>query len=137
MPSKTGGESSLYSASFVPSETETARSIAPHHNNQINEIVNVGQSPSGPTLHWDAPVQTERTDTCLGRLYVSRVCVQAVHNVVVTGPQGGGEPTVPAADVNDQPTWATGCCQDIVGDLMLRRRGSAGCPRLEQLELSQ
>ena len=51
MPSKTGGESSLYSASFVPSETETARSIVPHHNDQISEIVDVGQSPSGPTLH--------------------------------------------------------------------------------------
>ena len=70
-------------------------------DDQVDEVVDVGQPAARELLDGHFAVQPKRPDVLAGRVDVARVRVEALDEVAVAGPQGGRQLPSP------QPTWTT------------------------------
>ena len=72
-------------------------------NDQIDEVVHVWQVFAVPALDRNFTVEAQRLNVSTGRCHVLSLGIEAVDTVTGIGSQRGGESTVAATDVNDQP----------------------------------
>ncbi len=94
---------------------------------QVDEVVGVGQAFAAPRLDGDVAVQAERADVHACLFDVGGVGVETVDEITVVRPQRGRQPAVAAADVNDEPALDPGRRQDRLG--LGLRGGLAGVCR--------
>ena len=73
----------------------------PLRDDEVDQIVGVGQCPAVASLYGDRAVQSQRANVFSRSRHVFRISVESMHNVAIVHPQRGGQPAVTAAQMND------------------------------------
>ncbi|OQB80943.1 MAG: hypothetical protein BWX88_04426 [Planctomycetes bacterium ADurb.Bin126] len=100
-------------------------------HDQVHRVVGVGQVVPVPAVGRDRPVQALRADVLSRGGQLRLVGLQAVHQQAVMGPQGGRQPALPAARVDDQPAGHARGLQDLARPVA---RTGSGRPRRQHAQ---
>ena len=73
------------------------------HDDEIDQVVDVGQAPAVEGIHRHLPIEAERLDVLPGLLDLRTVGVQALNHTAIAGTQSRRHPAVAAAEMDDQP----------------------------------
>jgi hypothetical protein len=93
---------------------------------EVDDVIGVGEAPPAPSLHGDLPFEAQRADMGAGGVDPGGIALEGVDEEALPGPESGGEPAVAGSDQDDQAAPDPGGVQDLPGNGL---RGAARARR--------
>ena len=84
-------------------------------HDEVHQVVDVGQVDPVEAVGGDLAVEPDGLNVLTGLAHVLRVAVQPLHKIPAVGPQSGGQLSVAAAEVYDQPALDARFLKDCLG----------------------
>ena len=88
-------------------------------NDDVYEVVRVGEILSVEELDGDAAIQSERQDVVAGFAHGLRACVKPMYQITIVQTQRRRDLPVSTTNMNDYPTLDTAGCDHLLGQLSL------------------